>query len=1085
MNDTNDGDVKLKRRSTGQGKSHSKNDIENEDEKNNFQVKQKHKTNFDDSLTVLNSDDRHEKNKETYDNLEDPRGGGDLFLTEQNDSRKHYYDVEEEEGEREEDAVTSETLSSNESVSSILSKLYPFTIKWTFGTKSTVDIVNLTTKNGGEVFFVASHFGVIYDYIRDKIEFLPGHNFPIKTIASDYSGRWLVTADAGPDNVIIIWDHEKKVPAWCLYNVFPDGVSQARISRDALYLAAVNCNYNYTLKFWKWTLGYYEPDATLELNPGFGRATHLNFNQLQTNQLAVTLRNGIVFCEWDTSVDELKTFFPVLESHTQKKLGIFRRTMFLDDNHTAVTSTNTGYIVVWCDVVFTEEIKPEIPGRIEKQFLKAVRIHKSGITNLKICDNSIVTSSEKGVILFHDQLFRLMYVLPKLNVDPIASFSFNKVDNQTDIFMKVKNPKKLNSLIENNVDAILEEDNGLHENNDSIEKQYSDSLLEKAKKIINPEYLSKITPLQDFKDKAKKTPSDCTMERRPFVVRDLIFMTKNGRLGYLSHQRKKIKYFFYNIEASVACLACSPHKSHLIASYLSGPIIMYNYISKRILVSTKIPGFKISSLKYSSDGTMLLAGTENGMILELDPLLLEVKLTLNCGKDPIKKITISSMNDLVASYDTESIVYLHTKTKAQKKKKWICLGKYRSHYKKINDIMFEKTPHESGYPRFYTIGEDRMLVEYAINNSDVNKLSLSQIHRIEQTATPKCFTWNPNFTNNLEFLISNSEYKLKVVDTESRECKKTTLGPTADTPILQMEVLPHHFGTNSSAKMVYATNKHIGLILLPSTGNPFESMGMVAHPVKIIDYALSHDYRYVFTAGENDRSVLMWEIHPNSVDVASQIGGLGLEPFVSLIEGGPNSFFFREVEDFFYYAQIIHQGEDPNIDRSVSKTLALCEIPDLFRTLGYYPTDYEIDNLIYELKHINYNETGELASEISFEECIKAFLNHKPVEGITLNHINLALIAIADLSDPSDILVERTELYKALEERAEAMDHKEVLGYLCILLLPKDENAPIPATLALNDFATNVLGIDLSITEENVQQITHAFENKNDSNESE
>lgn len=959
----------------------------------------------------------------------------------------------------------SDSVSSYETISSVNSKLSPFSITWSFGLKTSIKLINLTTTNRTEIFYVSSHFGVIFNYCHQKMQFLPGHNFPISSISADASGRWLVSADAGEDTVIIIWDNKKKLPAWSLYNVFPGGVKCVKISQDARFLAAFNCDFNYTLKFWRWTLGQEKPDGELEMDPEFGTGKHIDFNHKNTEQLAVTMQFRVVFCEWVKGENTLKSFIPTL-NFSKQRIGGFRETIFLDDNHLALTSTNLGFVVVWCDTSYTQRIDEYVAGTIEKNFLKIVKIHSGVITGIQLYDSFLVSSSEDGILYFHDQRLRLMYILPKLKSDPIVSVSFNITNNRTNPFtmhFKEENPLPCDGEIEGEAERKISRN--IHRDDDYLLSMGQLSIADRSHLFSD--------------SKMSRKPSDCTIDMRPFEVKDFVFLTTTGRIGYLSHQRKKVKYFLYQTGTSVLAINCNPNKNHLIVSYSGEFLVLYNYATKKTLMSIQTTGIKITTLTYSHLGHILFAGTESAAILEYDPLLLKVKNSIGSGKAPIQKICLAPNDDLLAYFDQQSTVHVFAKNHhIGAKPKWISMGKYVSHYKPINDILFEENPEMGKRPRLFTIGEDRMLVEYDMNNLEPNKLKLLHVYRIEQTAIPCCFTWHPNFFKPNDFLISNSEYKLKVVDSKTHVCHKTTLGPTADTPIIQMKILQEEDKQSKTAKMIYCTEKHIGIKLLPSTGNPFEGMGMIGHPIKMISQAISQDCKYIFTAGVNDSSVLMWEVNQNSVEVASRIGGTGLEPFEALIEGGFNSFLFREIEDFFYYAQIIHQGEDPNLDRSVTQFLALCEIPDLFRSLGYYPTDYEVDNIIYELKHLNYHETGQTITEVSFEECVKAFLNHKPVHGIPIDHINKALMTIADLSDPTDILIERSELYKALEDRAEAMDHKEVLGYLCILLLPKDENNPVPATISLNDFASNVLGIDLTISEENVKQITHPFEEK-------
>ena len=43
----------------------------------------------------------------------------------------------------------------------------------------------------------------------------------------------------------------------------------------------------------------------------------------------------------------------------------------------------------------------------------------------------------------------------------------------------------------------------------------------------------------------------------------------------------------------------------------------------------------------------------------------------------------------------------------------------------------------------------------------------------------------------------------------------------------------------------------------------------------------------------------------SALEASSKLGGEGLDPFYSMLDGGRDGEFFAELEDYFYYAQIM------------------------------------------------------------------------------------------------------------------------------------------------------------------------------------
>lgn len=95
---------------------------------------------------------------------------------------------------------------------------------------------------------------------------------------------------------------------------------------------------------------------------------------------------------------------------------------------------------------------------------------------------------------------------------------------------------------------------------------------------------------------------------------------------------------------------------------------------------------------------------------------------------------------------------------------WNLIGKYHSHYLPIRDILFGPATSDSVVSRFFSLGEDRELIEYDLEHSGpypTPGLQILRIDKIEQTAIPLCLAWYPEFGVERFLMISNSEVRFR------------------------------------------------------------------------------------------------------------------------------------------------------------------------------------------------------------------------------------------------------------------------------------------------------------------------------------
>ena len=55
-------------------------------------------------------------------------------------------------------------------------------------------------------------------------------------------------------------------------------------------------------------------------------------------------------------------------------------------------------------------------------------------------------------------------------------------------------------------------------------------------------------------------------------------------------------------------------------------------------------------------------------------------------------------------------------------------------------------------------------------------------------------------------------------------------------------------------------------------------------------------------------------------------------------------------------------------------------IPEVMSAVGLYASQEDFDNMMNEIKYTSFVFTGELQQELSFEELVRLFVNHRPVD---------------------------------------------------------------------------------------------------------
>ena len=159
--------------------------------------------------------------------------------------------------------------------------------------------------------------------------------------------------------------------------------------------------------------------------------------------------------------------------------------------------------------------------------------------------------------------------------------------------------------------------------------------------------------------------------------------------------------------------------------------------------------------------------------------------------------------------------------------------------------------------------------------------------------------------------------------------------------------------------------------------------------------------------------------------------------------------------DYFYYAQLRAQGEDSTEARQITGRVPLTEIGNLLRSLGFYPSEREIDEIVQEV-HLSRAAGEPDADSIDFDNFLRLYINHRPVLGTSKEQIAQAFAAIGNGSSS----IPRDELLRALQAHGEALSADDLAQCLRALLGTSEVEKVLPSQLDAPAFAEGVLGFE-------------------------
>lgn len=875
----------------------------------------------------------------------------------------------------------------------------PLTLHWTFGFSRNVVNGVRSLCNGGssEIFYPSANTGVVYDYTKRSQKLLQGHCNQISCVALSDDKEWLITADSGPDSLMVVWNTETGNPAKTIFNANSRGVIGVDVSTDSLFLVVlsalednVSSVYSQQISIWELASNTETPVLT-EVVPAGTCQTVVRFHPLDARILITNGPSQVFFWSWE---NDFSCYTPHFSRRDfRQAIGQLTVSVFLPGTTQAITGTSDGAVILWDRPTGISASSSE-DSRVlsaERVAVKIMRLCHHAINHLSTVSCYLVVAGNDGAVRLYDFLFRLEAWFEDIDAGPITSVSFT--------MSGTRNPAE-------SVCHALKSDMILN----LSDRSNSGKVRSWGSQVAN----------NSANQVARGIPS----------VHEFFVGTRSATIVALDLScfqateaaSRRGTVLIQGMADQVHSLAAHPKIPLLLIACNSGGLYLWDYNTKqlqtiRIFDKTKL---QPCCVVFDPTGSFACVGFTSGTVKLLDALTLgEIGASFKITKDSIIALTFSPDSQWLAVADSshnvalwkfsinnfnefafkdllrdnKACISLSSPSTESSNQSWIYIGRHRSHTRNITGLEFGCRGNDT--ITLVSTAEDRTLLEYDLATSSVERgLCLQSVPcLLEETAMPTACVWHPILAGDFEdrIITCNSDLKLRQWNANNKQCRCTSLGPTYGGPVVKLASLmkssePGDIQPNTktihSDFLAYSTSTNVvGLIKLPLDGNPNKTIGILAHPNRVSYVTTSTDGQYIFTCGDTDQVVNLWKVQTSIMNTTQIIGGFGCEPFFNLLDGGKSGNFYGNLVDYFYYAQLRTLGENITASRAISAHVPLCEIPNLMRALGYYPSEIEIMRMISEVKYSKFRTSGELRHDIDISDFVRLYINHRPVNG--------------------------------------------------------------------------------------------------------
>ncbi|GLC51075.1 hypothetical protein PLESTB_000463200 [Pleodorina starrii] len=911
-------------------------------------------------------------------------------------------------------------------------------LSWVFGASASIkhSVVNLSDGYTDKICYLAANTAVIYDKRLRRQVFLQGHTSPITCIATTDDRSHVITADQGPESLLVVWNVRTGLPTCTVQRPHRHGVFTMDVSLDGMWLATFSApdpdTHEQEVSLWSLS-ALLDPAAAYQARQqqmqqqGGGSPSQsgeraaagplrpvvttvmplgdiqfsLRFSPNNPQELISNGKKRVYFWSWSPGASRFQYYSPPLRSRDfkQKKVADFVSSVFVPGTTQALTATEDGDLLVWDEQGITAQVGTSATDR---RAIKLMRIHSSPITLLSTVGDFIVSGGEDGYVRFFDPLLRIVAWFEDLAAGPVTAVAFSAV----------------------------------------------------------------------LPDRIAHADAADTLNR--FMVPDFVVATAQSKIISVQSatfeeydaDRRRGSSVLDSLLADVVDIAAHPTRAEFSVLGRGGGLQRWDSIA-HCLVTSRVFGPKMEgrSLCYSRDGALLAVGFGSGHLHVLDGDTLADAHVLRNTAAGITRLAVSNTGHHIAAADDNHQVLLYAFLPYKHTMRWEFLGRCRSHHGRIAALIFGESP--SGQTRLLSVGADSRVVEYDLAGSGVAAgLRPAAYYDFPPGGgAPTSLTFAPPlqyfraFAAETHLLVSDDSYKIRVFNPDRPAVEATFLGPTFGGPIAQLVMFKSP--ASDSAFLAYRTAERVvGLIAWPLDGDPARTMGLIAHPGEVRAITISYDGRKLMTVGA-DGTLASWDINTSPLErSAASAASAGDEARWSEVLGDPE--LLREMRDYFVYAQIKTQGEEALEARAVPGTVPLEVVPDLMRAAGFYPSEADIEHLTNHLAYMAHGRDMDALPGVSFADLLCLYVNHRPLFNVTHQDVVQAFRELEGAAPgPDEPRLTRERLMSLLRTAGEQMGADELAVALAALTgVPSPEKA-LPPTITAGQFSSDVLGFDL------------------------